>query len=66
MKKINKSYKNNLVCGMMYLVIRMKVKIAISARHVHLTRDDYNYLFDKRFIINYKNLLSKKYSYTNI
>lgn len=51
MKKINKSYKNDLVCGMMYLVIRMKVKIAISARHVHLTRDDYNYLFDNDMTI---------------
>lgn len=32
----------------------------------NISQDDYNYLFDKRFIINYKNLLSKKYSYTNI
>lgn len=29
----------------------MKVKISISARHIHLTRDDYNYLFDNDMTI---------------
>ncbi len=27
------------------MVIIMKVKVAISARHIHLTQEDYNYLF---------------------
>lgn len=34
----------------------MKVEIGISARHVHLTKDDYIYLFEKDNITKYKDL----------